>query len=47
MVALVAKCITWIRWVPEEGLASGWLSRVFGVFVRRVTLPVAAPMRLW
>ena len=28
MVALVAKCITWIRWVPEEGIASGWLSLV-------------------
>ena len=26
--ALVAKCITWIRWVPEEGIASGWLSLV-------------------
>ena len=42
MVALAAKCITWLRWVPEEGITSGWLSRVFGVFVRRVTLPVAA-----
>ena len=28
MVALVAKCMTWIRWVPEEGIASGWLSLV-------------------
>ena len=28
MVALVANCITWIRWVPEESIASGWLSLV-------------------
>ena len=21
MVALIAKCITWIRWVPEKGIA--------------------------
>ena len=35
---------TWLLWLLTALLG---FSRVFGVFVRRVTLPVATPMRLW